>query len=75
EYRCTMSTAMDILKEAIQLDPNEKAKLVDQLITSLDKPDKDIDKLWAEEAESRLEAYQQGNLKAVSLEEVLSKYK
>ncbi len=70
-----MSTAMDILKEAIQLDPNEKAKLVDQLITSLDMPDKDIDKLWAEEAESRLEAYQQGNLKAVSLEEVLSKYK
>jgi len=70
-----MSTAMDILKEAIQLDPNEKAKLVDQLITSLDKPDKNIDKLWAEEAESRLEAYKQGNLKAVSLEEVLSKYK
>jgi len=70
-----MSTAMDILKEAIQLDPNEKAKLVDQLITSLDKPDKNIDKLWAEEAESRLEAYKQGSLKTVSLEEVLSKYK
>ncbi|MGR3218913.1 MAG: addiction module protein [Candidatus Anammoxibacter sp.] len=70
-----MSTAMDILKEAIQLDPNEKAKLVDQLITSLDKPDKNIDKLWAEEAESRLKAYKQGNLKAISLEEVLSKYK
>jgi putative addiction module component (TIGR02574 family) len=70
-----MSTVIDILKEAIQLDPNEKAKLVDQLISSLDKPDKEIDKLWAEEAESRLEAYQEGNLKAVSLEEVLSKYK
>jgi len=45
------------------------------LITSLDKPDKNIDKLWAKEAESRLEAYKQGNLKAISLEEVLSKYK
>ncbi len=70
-----MSTAKDILKEAIQLEPTEKVKLVDQLITSLDKPDKDIDKLWAEEAESRLDAYKQGKLKAVSLEEVLSKYK
>jgi len=70
-----MSTVMDIFKEAIQLNPNEKAKLVDQLITSLDKPDKNIDKLWAEEAESRLEAYKQGNIKAVSLKEVLSKYK
>ena len=70
-----MSTAKDILKEAIQLEPTEKVKLVDQLISSLDKPDKDIDKLWAEEAESRLDAYKQGKLKAVSLEEVLSKYK
>lgn len=70
-----MSTAKDILKEAIQLEPTEKIKLVDQLITSLDKPDKDIDKLWAEEAESRLDAYKQGKIKAVSLEEVLSKYK
>jgi len=72
---CIMSTAKDILKEAIQLEPTEKVKLVDQLITSLDKPDKDIDELWAEEAESRLDAYRQGKLKAVSLEEVLSKYK
>jgi len=70
-----MSTAKDILKEAIQLEPTEKVKLVDQLITSLDKPDKDIDKLWAEEAESRLDAYKQGKIKAVSLEEALSKYK
>lgn len=70
-----MSTAKDILKEAIQLEPTEKLKLVDQLITSLDKPDKNIDTLWAEEAESRLDAYKQGKLKAVSLEEVLSKYK
>ncbi len=70
-----MSTAKDILKEAIQLEPTERVKLVDQLITSLDRPDKDIDKLWAEEAESRLDTYKQGKLKAVSLEEALSKYK
>ena len=70
-----MSTAKDILKEAIQLEPTERVKLVDELITSLDSPDKDIDKLWAEEAESRLNAYKQGKLKAISLEEVLSKYK
>jgi len=70
-----MSTAKDILKEAILLEPTEKAKLVDQLITSLDKPDEELDKLWAEEAESRLTAYKQGKLKTVSVEEVLSKYK
>ncbi len=70
-----MSTAEDVLKEAILLEPTEKIKLVDHLISSLDKPDTEIDKLWAEEAESRLDAYNQGKIKSLSLEEVLSRYK
>jgi len=70
-----MSTAEDVLKEAILLKPTEKAMLVDHLLSSLDKPDTELDKLWANEAESRLDAYNQGKLKAVTLDEVLSKYK
>ena len=70
-----MSTPEEILKEAISLPSSEQAKLVDQLISYLDKPDSELDKLWAEEAESRLNAYKNGDLKAVSLETVLSKYK
>jgi len=70
-----MATPEEILKEAISLSPSEQAKLVDHLISFLDKPDPEMDKLWAEEAESRLDAYNRGDLKAVSLDEVLSKYK
>jgi len=70
-----MPTAKDIFKEAIHLEPIEKAKLVEHLITSLNKPEKDIDELWAQESESRLSAYKQGKLKSVSLEEILAKYK
>ena len=70
-----MATAEDILKEAISLRPSEQAKLVDQLISFLDKPDSELDKLWAEEAESRLGAFKNGKLKSISLKEVLSKYK
>ena len=70
-----MATSKEILDKAIFLSPAEKAELVDQLILTLDKPDKKLDKLWAEEAESRLAAYTRGDLKAVSLEEVLAKYK
>jgi len=70
-----MATAKDILKEAASLGPKEKAELVDYLISSLDMPDKKLDKLWAEEAESRLAAYKRGEIKNISLEEVLSKYK
>ena len=70
-----MATPEEILKEAISLSPSEQAKLVDHLISFLDTPDPELDKLWAEEAESRLDAYNRGDLKAVSLDEVLSKYK
>ncbi len=68
-------TATDIIKEALTLRPSEKAQLIDKLISSLDKPDKEIDELWANEVEDRIDAYDQGKIKAISLEKVLQKYK
>ena len=70
-----MTTANQILKEALTLKPSQKAELIDKLISSLDRPDKEIDKLWANEAENRIDAYDQGKIKAVSLSKVLEKYK
>lgn len=70
-----MAISREILNKALALSPAEKAELVDKLILSLDKPDSELDKLWAEEAESRLAAYKRGDLKAVSVEEALAKYK
>lgn len=63
-----------ILKEALELPPVERASLADQLLSSLDKPDEHIDALWRKEVEDRVSAYQSGKIKAVSLKEVLSKY-
>ncbi len=70
-----MTNTDHILKEASILRPFEKAQLIDQLISTLDEPDKKMDELWAKEAENRIEAYDCGKLKAVSLEEVLQKYR
>ncbi len=70
-----MSNTDNILKQASVLSPFEKAQLIDKLISSLDEPDKKMDELWVEEAENRIEAYDRGKLKAVSLEEVLQKYR
>jgi len=65
-----MATTDTILKEALTLSPSEKAQLIDKLISTLDKSDKEIDELWAKEAEDRIAAYDQGKTKAISLEEV-----
>jgi putative addiction module component (TIGR02574 family) len=70
-----MTTTDNILKEALTLSPSEKAQLIDKLISTLDKADREIDELWTREAEDRIDAYDRGKLKAVSLEEVLGKYR
>jgi putative addiction module component (TIGR02574 family) len=70
-----MSTPKNIIDEALSLSVNDKAELVDQLLSAIDCLDEDIEKQWASEAESRIDAYETGKLKSISLEEVLSKYK
>ena len=63
-----------ILKEALELPVMERASLADHLLSSLDQPDEHIDALWRKEVEDRVNAYQSGKIRAVSLKEVLSKY-
>ena len=65
----------EILDRALKLPAVDKARLVDELLTSLDKPDEAIDALWRQEVEDRIKAYNEGNLRAVSLEQVLEKYR
>jgi putative addiction module component (TIGR02574 family) len=63
-----------ILKEALNLAPKNRASLIEKLLASLDQPDKTIDELWAREAENRIDAYEAGNIKAISAEQVFGKY-
>lgn len=70
-----MDVTNNILKEILTLKPSQKAELIDKLLSILDKPDREIDELWAKEAEDRIDAYDRGKIKAVPLQKVLEKYK
>jgi putative addiction module component (TIGR02574 family) len=70
-----MTTTNQVLNEALTLMPSESAELIDKLLVSLDKSDLEIEKQWAKEAEDRIDAYDQGKIKSISLEEVLNKYR
>lgn len=60
-----MSVA-SIQKDIIQLNPTERAKLIDLLWESLDEPRvKEIEAKWAAESEDRIDAYDRGELPAV----------
>jgi putative addiction module component (TIGR02574 family) len=61
----------DLLKEALELPPIERAALVDELLTSLDKPDQAIDGAWRKEIAARLHAYRSGTAATISAEHVL----
>lgn len=60
----------ELLEQALALNVNERTKLIDELFKSIDKPDEEIDQIWADEADKRLEAYQKGELKAVPMENI-----
>ncbi len=68
-----MSTkAQQILEESFTLPPLERAAIAEKLLSSLDRPDPQIDALWAAEAEARLTAYEAGHIKAIPAEEVFA---
>jgi putative addiction module component (TIGR02574 family) len=60
----------ELLEQALTLNVNERTKLIDELFKSIDKPDEEIDQIWADEADKRLEAYRKGELKAVPMENI-----
>jgi putative addiction module component (TIGR02574 family) len=65
----------EVLKEVLELPAIERAEIVDEIISSLDTPDKSIEKTWKKEINARLKAYREGRAETVSAEEVLAKYK
>ena len=62
-----MANHDSILKDALTLPDDERAEIIDTLLSSLDEPDREIGALWEKEANGRLDAYDSGELKAMSL--------
>jgi putative addiction module component (TIGR02574 family) len=53
----------------------EKLRLIDAILTDLDKPDPEIDHIWADEARKRWTAYKAGRIPSVPYQNVMSKYR
>ena len=64
-----------IAEEIRELPDVEKLRLVDAILSDLDKPDPEIDRVWAEEARKRWSAYKAGKAPTVSYESVMAKHR
>jgi putative addiction module component (TIGR02574 family) len=70
-----MLAHQQLFEDIFALPPIEKIDLVERILASLDREDKEIDTLWSQEAENRLNAYHAGKMKSIPLEQIVSKYK
>jgi putative addiction module component (TIGR02574 family) len=69
-----MSNLDEMLRNALSLDVHDRATLAERLLASLEElTEEESDRLWAEEAQRRLEEYRAGRAKAVPAEEVHEK--
>ena len=70
-----MSTrAENLVSEIRALPDEEKLKVLDALLTDLDRRNPEIDGVWANEARRRWNAYKAGEAATVSYEEIMAKY-
>ncbi len=67
--------AEKLASEIQSLSDIEKLQLVDAILADLDKPDPEIDRVWAEEARKRWAAYKAGRIPTVSYQEVMKRYR
>ena len=69
-----IGSARQIFKEALKLSPIERAALIEKLFHSFDlERQREIDSVWAEEAESRIDAHDSGKLNTVPFDSVFKK--
>jgi len=65
----------DITEEIRKLSDVEKLRLVDTILSDLDKPDPEIDRVWGDEARKRWAAYKAGKVPTVSYDSVMAKHR
>jgi putative addiction module component (TIGR02574 family) len=66
-----MPDADEVLRTALSLDVRDRARLAEKLLASLDAlSNEEAERLWADEAERRLNEYRAGRARAVSADEV-----
>jgi putative addiction module component (TIGR02574 family) len=67
-----MHGVKDIIEEAKQLPVDDRLAVVDSLLQTLNVPDPEIDKAWAQVATARLAELRSGRVKAVPAHKVLA---
>ena len=67
-------TREQLLTEALSLDPTEREALAEELLLSLDEPDREaIDAAWLAESRSRDAAFRRGEIQGVPVDDAIAR--
>jgi len=64
----------ELIQEAMSLPPGARFEMAEQLMLSLALPHPENDRVWAEEALRRLDAYKRGQTQGIPAEDVLGPF-
>jgi putative addiction module component (TIGR02574 family) len=68
------ANAEKVIQEALSLSPQDRAEILERLLATFQEPPgAELDELWAQEAEDRIDAFDRGELGSVSAEEVFAR--
>ncbi len=69
-----MSNLAEVIKGAMSLGTRDRATLAEKLLASLEElSEEEAERLWAEEAQRRLDEYRAGRAQAISVDAVHAK--
>ncbi len=66
-------TMKELIEEVISLPVEERAVVADSILRSLNPPESDIDRKWAQVAQRRLEELRSGKVRAIPGEQVFAR--
>lgn len=74
EKEVKMSNLAEVIRGAMSLDVRDRATLAEKLLASLEElNEEEAERLWAEEAQRRLDEYRSGRAKSVEADVVHAK--
>ncbi len=68
-----MTQTEDLFSEVVSLPIDIRMQLIDKLLQSIQPINEEIDKLWADEAEKRVQEIKSGKVNTIAGEEVFNK--
>lgn len=65
----------EVVDKAKALPDIDKLTVVDSILLELDRPDPELDRIWADESRARWQAYRDGRAEYVPYADVMAKYR